>query len=140
MSKEKPKGPKKFWPKWFYGPGYVAPAHGEAEPTEFARVFNSQDEVPAGWVDHPSKLNVSGMVTKSVDNKSAGSEPKAAAPKKATKAEAAEEQRLQYLAAAQARFGDVAVPANASLAELIEGLGGEAAALDAVKALNGNGR
>lgn len=140
MSKEKPKGPKKFWPTWFYGPGYIAPAHGEAEPAEFARIFNAQEDVPEGWVDHPSKINTSGLVTKVVDNKSAGSEPKAAVAKKATKAEAAEETRLQYLAAAQAKFGPVAVPANASLAELIEGLGGEAAALDAVKALNGNGR
>lgn len=129
MSKEKPKGPKKFWPAWRY--------HADCPD---GQIFNSQDEVPAGWVDHPSKINASGLVTKAVDNKSAGSEPKPAAAKKPTKAEAAEETRLQYLAAAQAKFGSTAVPANATVAELIEGLGGEAAALDAVKALNGNGR
>ena len=30
------------WPAWRYGPGGV----GE--------IFNSADEVPEGWVDHPS--------------------------------------------------------------------------------------
>lgn len=37
--KEKP-----HWPGWFYGP------NGEAE------IFQSRDEVPKGWEDHPSKV------------------------------------------------------------------------------------
>lgn len=32
------------WPAWFYGPD------GAKE------VFNNEDEVPAGWQDHPSKV------------------------------------------------------------------------------------
>jgi hypothetical protein len=32
------------FPQWAYGPG------GAAD------VFNSADEIPAGWVDHPSKV------------------------------------------------------------------------------------
>lgn len=31
------------FPRWFYGP------NGEAD------VFQSADEVPEGWLDHPSK-------------------------------------------------------------------------------------
>lgn len=137
MSKDKPKGPKKYWPKWFYGPGYVAPAHGESEPAELARIFNSQDEVPDGWVDHPLKLQAKGAPVAATP---AAASPTPVVAKRATKAEQAEETRLKYLAAAQAKFGDTVVPPNSSTAELIEGLGGEAAALDAVKALNGNGR
>lgn len=129
MSKEKPKGPKKYWPAWRY--------HASAPE---GQIFNAADDVPESWVDHPSKVNVSGLVTKVVDNSPASTAPKPVAAKKATKAEAAEEERLKYLAAAQAKFGDTAVPPNATAAELIAGLGGEAAALDAVKALNGNGR
>lgn len=34
----------RFWPSWRYGPG------GEAA------VFNSPEEVPEGWEDHPSKV------------------------------------------------------------------------------------
>lgn len=32
------------WPGWFYGP------NGEAE------IFQSEDEVPKGWLDHPAKF------------------------------------------------------------------------------------
>lgn len=39
--KEKP-----HWPGWFYGP------NGEAE------IFQSRDEVPKGWEDHPSKVEI----------------------------------------------------------------------------------
>lgn len=34
----------KNWPAWFYGP------NGQSD------VFDSADEVPAGWQDHPSKV------------------------------------------------------------------------------------
>lgn len=34
------------WPAWHYG------------PDEASGIFNSADEVPAGWVDHPSKIGV----------------------------------------------------------------------------------
>lgn len=36
---------KPHWPGWFYGPD------GEAE------IFQCRDDVPAGWEDHPSKVN-----------------------------------------------------------------------------------
>jgi hypothetical protein len=43
---EKPKAAKaekaNGWPAWYYGPGGVG------------QVFDSADEVPAGWVDHPA--------------------------------------------------------------------------------------
>lgn len=32
------------WPAWFYGPS------GQAQ------VFESKDDVPKGWVDHPSRV------------------------------------------------------------------------------------
>jgi hypothetical protein len=35
---------KIYWPSWRFGP------NGAAE------VFQSESEVPAGWVDHPSKV------------------------------------------------------------------------------------
>ena len=38
-SRERPQ-----WPGWFYGP------NGAAE------IFQSQDDVPKGWADHPSKV------------------------------------------------------------------------------------
>lgn len=44
MSKDKPELSQKDWPAWFYGPA------GEAE------IFNSPDDVPDGWKDHPAPL------------------------------------------------------------------------------------
>ena len=35
---------KPHWPGWFYGP------NGEA------KIFQSPDEVPKGWEDHPTKV------------------------------------------------------------------------------------
>lgn len=35
---------KVHWPAWYYG------------PDDAAEVFNSEDEVPEGWHDHPSKV------------------------------------------------------------------------------------
>jgi hypothetical protein len=32
------------WPKWFFG------------PNDRSGVFDSADDVPTGWVDHPSKV------------------------------------------------------------------------------------
>lgn len=36
---------KQSWPAWFYGP------KGQSQQ------FSNEEEVPEGWVDHPSKLN-----------------------------------------------------------------------------------
>lgn len=33
-----------LWPAWWYG------------PDDAAEIFNSEEEVPQGWVDHPSKV------------------------------------------------------------------------------------
>jgi hypothetical protein len=41
-----PKGPIVYWPSWRYGPD------GQAA------VFNSEDDVPEGWADHPAKVGV----------------------------------------------------------------------------------
>lgn len=46
MSSKKEAEPKvksTEWPAWYYGPG------GEG------KIFDSPDDVPKGWVDHPSK-------------------------------------------------------------------------------------
>lgn len=32
------------WPAWYYG------------PNDAAEIFESADDVPAGWVDHPAKV------------------------------------------------------------------------------------
>lgn len=37
---------KVLWPSWRYGP------NGEAE------IFETEDQVPAGWADHPDKARV----------------------------------------------------------------------------------
>lgn len=129
MSKERPKGPKKFWPAWRYS----------AECPE-GKVFATADDVPEGWVDHPSKIGKveapaapTGQTAKKAD------EPKKEPTKAEAKRAAAEESRQGYLRAAQAKFGVSIVPAGSTVAELIEGLGGQEAADEAVKALNGNG-
>lgn len=36
--------PKGDYPRWMYGPG------------EQSRIFNKDDQIPAGWEDHPSKV------------------------------------------------------------------------------------
>lgn len=44
--KTEAEGPEELstdWPTWYYGPG------GEG------KVFDGPDDVPKGWVDHPSK-------------------------------------------------------------------------------------
>jgi hypothetical protein len=46
MTVHAPKGPKTYWPSWRYGPGGVA------------GVFQSEDDVPEGWTDHPAKVGV----------------------------------------------------------------------------------
>lgn len=112
---------KVYWPSWRYH-----------ESCPEGQVFQAEIDVPEGWVDHPSKLGNAKPAPVSA--------PVAAPAKRASKADQAEAERQKYLAAAHATFGEVAVPANATLEELIEGLGGEAAALEAVKALNGNRR
>lgn len=38
------KGGRKKWPAWRYGPG------GQR------RIFQENEQIPAGWVDHPSKV------------------------------------------------------------------------------------
>lgn len=126
MSKEKPKGPKKFWPAWRYS----------AECPE-GKVFNTADDVPDGWVDHPSKIGNNVPVAVAEPKKVL--EPVAPVTKAAAKKEAAEAARQLYLKAAQAKFGVSIVPAGSTTAELIEGLGGQLSADEAVKALNGNG-
>lgn len=39
-----PEEKDKNWPAWYYGPKGAA------------KVFTKQDDVPDGWVDHPSKV------------------------------------------------------------------------------------
>lgn len=46
------KGPKKYWPAFRYGPALVE--GGEVQ----ARIFQKPDDVPEGWVSHPSELKV----------------------------------------------------------------------------------
>jgi len=41
----------KSWPAWYYG------------PNNQAEMFSSAEEVPAGWVDHPSKVAPSKVIT-----------------------------------------------------------------------------
>lgn len=45
MGTESKHTPEQRWPAWWYGP------EGQAE------LFNSEEEVPQGWEDHPSKHN-----------------------------------------------------------------------------------
>ena len=112
----------KSFPSWRYGPGYVAPKDGQPEPSEHAQIFNSEADVPAGWVDHPSKLKIA----------AAPAEAMPAAPaKKLTKAERAaadaaateEAKRQELLAKAREKFGGI-VPDSASVAELESALNG----------------
>lgn len=43
------KGPKKYFPSWFFGPGYVGQnAEGREDPAH-ARIFQKQEDVPEGW-------------------------------------------------------------------------------------------
>lgn len=49
----------KYWPCWFYGP------KGQSQ------VFNSEDEVPEGWHDHPSKVGNPDAVTEIPDEEEA---------------------------------------------------------------------
>jgi hypothetical protein len=43
------KGPKKFFPAWRFGPGYVGPDKDGREDPAHARLFHKQDDVPEGW-------------------------------------------------------------------------------------------
>lgn len=44
------------WPAWFFGPDGAK------------QIFQSQDEVPAGWQDHPSKVGAGPDVTVADDD------------------------------------------------------------------------
>jgi hypothetical protein len=55
------------FPAWFYGP------NGEAE------IFQAEEDVPAGWVDHPAKVGKAGWVDHSASETEA---PKRGRPKK----------------------------------------------------------
>lgn len=49
------KGPKKYFPAWFFGPGYVGQnAEGREDPAH-ARIFQKQEDVPAGWFRTPAE-------------------------------------------------------------------------------------
>lgn len=144
------KGPRKYWPSWRYGPGYEAPADGSPpKPGEFCGVFNSAEDVPEGWVDHPDKLKtpappktaetaVAPAVARRKKAENVVADAEKAAQDEADRV--SNERRQRLLKIAQARFGAHVVKDDTSIEELIAGLGGEAAALEAEKALNGNGR
>lgn len=43
------KAPKKYFPAWRYGPGYVGPDAAGREDPQHARMFQKPDDVPEGW-------------------------------------------------------------------------------------------
>jgi hypothetical protein len=47
------------WPSWFYGPDNAS------------KICESEAEVPAGWVDHPSKVGSTKPKAESAANKTA---------------------------------------------------------------------
>jgi len=60
---------KVLWPGWFYGPG------GQSA------IFQSRDEVPAGWEDHPSKVGGEAPEAKAIEVKAAEPAPHAPKPR-----------------------------------------------------------
>lgn len=115
MSEKKAKGPKRYWPAWRYH-----------ETCPEGQIFQNAEDVPPGWVAHPSKIGGAEPAPQG-----AGSPQTTPAPSgRKTKAEKEEEKRLALLAQARAKFGDI-VPATASIAELESALNPAAS--------NGNG-
>lgn len=50
---------QKDFPAWMYG------------PNDAAEIFESADDIPAGWVDHPSKVKASKVEAKAAPKKPA---------------------------------------------------------------------
>jgi hypothetical protein len=60
---------KVHWPGWFYGPNGAA------------AIFQSRDEVPAGWEDHPSKVAHEAPKAEKIEVKAAEPAPHAPKPR-----------------------------------------------------------
>lgn len=49
------KGPKKYFPAWFFGPHYTGPDAAGREDQANARIFQKQEDVPLGWYRSPQE-------------------------------------------------------------------------------------
>lgn len=101
------KGPKKYFPSWRYH-----------ESCPEGQIFQNEEDVPAGWVDHPSKIGGAAPVKQGAGSPQTNAPPTGGRKSKADKDE---EKRAALLAQARAKFGDI-VPATATIAELEEAL------------------
>ena len=117
------KGPRKYFPAWRFGPGYVGPDAAGREDPAHARVFQKLEDVPEGWFPSPQEAKDFAAAQEVEETpgeplKKPTPAPNKAASKKAAKPASENPSRESAIATLQAAGYDPAELAAASDAKL----------------------